>query len=95
MATLNGGFRATVLTTPLEMDLSLPEAIPMLFDHVVERLGVLSILINNAAYSLEGTLDEIDAPRLDAHYAVNVRATALFCAEFARRFRAATGELSI
>ena len=56
-------------------------------------MGVPSILINNATYSLAGTLDEIDAPQLDAHYGVNVRATTLLCAEFARHFRGRQGRI--
>ena len=48
-----------------------------LLDDVAGRLGQPSILVNNAAYSTRDGFEELDAATLDAHYAVNVRATAL------------------
>jgi 3-oxoacyl-[acyl-carrier protein] reductase len=69
----------------MEMDLSLPDAPGKLLDAVTERLGLLSILVNNAAYSARDGFERLDAETLDAHYAVNLRATALLSVEFARR----------
>ncbi len=49
------------------------------------------MLVNNAAHSVEVELERLDAAALDQHYAVNVRAAALLCAEFARRREALRG----
>ena len=57
-----------------------------LLDAAEERLGPISILINNAAYSTSDGYQALDAAILDAHYAVNMRATMLLSAEFCRRF---------
>ena len=57
----------------------------------VPRLGAIDILVNNAAYSDRDGIDRLDAAGLDAHYAVNLRATALLSAEFARHFDRADG----
>lgn len=69
----------------LELDLSQPDAAATLFDYVEAALGQVDILINNAAYSTPCTLEALTATTLDQHYAVNVRATALLSAEFAKR----------
>lgn len=79
--------RATgVRAESLELDLSLPESPEKLLDEATKRLGLLSILVNNAAYSTRDGFEKLDAAILDAHYAVNLRATALLCVGFARRF---------
>ncbi|ARU61213.1 oxidoreductase [Tumebacillus avium] len=70
----------------VEVDLSDPQALPLLLDSVEERLGAPAILVNNACYSVNDGYEQLTAELLDAHYAVNVRATALLSAEFARRF---------
>jgi 3-oxoacyl-[acyl-carrier protein] reductase len=70
----------------VEMDLALPESPDRLLDATAELLGAPSILVNNAAYSTRDGFEDLDAATLDAHYAVNLRATALLCAGFARRF---------
>jgi 3-oxoacyl-[acyl-carrier protein] reductase len=68
-----------------EIDLSLPDSPERLLDDVAGRLGQPSILVNNAAYSTRDGFEGLDAATLDAHYAVNVRATALLSVYFARR----------
>ena len=75
----------------MEMDLSLPDSPGRLFDAVTERLGPPSILVNNAAYSARDGFENLDAETLDAHYAVNLRATALLSVEFARRYPGGPG----
>lgn len=55
-------------------------------DIVTKKFGTLSILVNNAAYLGRDGYAKLDAQILDNHYAVNMRATFLLCAEFARRF---------
>ena len=69
----------------MEIDLSLPDSPERLLDEVAGRLGLPSILVNNAAYSTRDGFERLDAATLDAHYAVNVRATALLSVHFARR----------
>ena len=75
----------------VELDLSLPEAPEQLLDAVAGRLGPPSILVNNAAYSTRDGFEKLDAQTLDAHYAVNLRATALLCVGFARRYPGGQG----
>lgn len=71
----------------LEVDLSRPDAPARILDAVEAALGHPSILVNNATHSTMTPYTELDAAALDAHYAVNVRATCLLSVEFARRFR--------
>lgn len=75
-----------VRVAAIEMDLSEATAPPTLLDIVEERLGTVSILVNNAAVSIGDSCETISAANLDQHYAVNIRAAALLSAEFARRF---------
>jgi 3-oxoacyl-[acyl-carrier protein] reductase len=75
----------------VELDLSLPEAPEQLLDAVAGRLGPPSILVNNAAYSTRDGFERLDAETLDAHYAVNLRAAALLCVGFARRYPGGPG----
>jgi 3-oxoacyl-[acyl-carrier protein] reductase len=75
----------------VEMDLSLPESPERLLDSAGQTLGRPSILVNNAAHSTRDGFERLDASTLDAHYAVNLRATALLSVHFARRFEAGSG----
>lgn len=75
----------------LAVDLSDPTAPARVLDAVENRLGPLSILVNNAAHSVSDDYQTLDAASLDAHYAVNVRATALLSVAFARRYRGGPG----
>jgi 3-oxoacyl-[acyl-carrier protein] reductase len=72
----------------VEVDLSDPQAPKELFDCAEARCGQISILVNNATYSLRESIEQLSPEHIDKHYAVNVRAMALLCAEFVRRFRA-------
>ena len=58
-----------------------------LFDHVETNFGPVSILVNNATYSIRDGIENLTAENLDKHYAVNIRAMALLCAEFVRRYK--------
>ncbi len=70
----------------IEIDLADPGAAAAVLDTATERLGALpSVLVNNAAVSVNGGYAEMDAATLDAHYAVNVRAPVLLSCELARR----------
>jgi 3-oxoacyl-[acyl-carrier protein] reductase len=75
----------------LESDLSNPEAPVQVLDAALAQLGSLSILVNNATYSVEDGFQSLDAGILDASYAVNLRATALLSVEFARRYPGGSG----
>jgi 3-oxoacyl-[acyl-carrier protein] reductase len=75
---------ARALVETRELDLALPDSTRALVGHAVARFGRLDILVNNAACSEMGDLARLDAAQLDRHYAVNLRAPALLCREFAR-----------
>ena len=82
---------AGVRAETMEVDLSLLESPERLLDIVAARLGPPWVLVNNAAYSTRDGYEALDAATLDAHYAVNLRATALLSVEFARRFGGGSG----
>ena len=75
----------------LEADLSQPDTPAKLLDQIEQQLGSVSVLVNNATYSVNGDYKQLDAAALDAHYAVNMRGTFLLSVEFARRFKAGHG----
>jgi 3-oxoacyl-[acyl-carrier protein] reductase len=83
--------RRDVLTGFIEADLAQLDCAKCILDVVEERFGKPSILVNNAAYCARDGFRMLDAAGLDAHYAVNVRGTALLSVEFARRFSAKSG----
>ncbi len=71
----------------LELDLSDPKAPSYLFDQAEARIGRVTILVNNATHSVRDGIDNLTADHLDRHYAVNLRAMSLLCAEFVRRYK--------
>lgn len=73
------------------VDLADPAAPARVLDLAAERLGPPMILVNNATHSVNADYRTLDAASLDAHYAVNVRATMLLSVEFARRYRGGPG----
>jgi 3-oxoacyl-[acyl-carrier protein] reductase len=86
--------RATgVRAEAFEADLSRSETPVELFDEVIERLGFPRVLVNNAAHSTHTGYATLSAAELDAHYAVNLRATALLSAELARRWPGGSGRI--
>lgn len=72
----------------LELDLSDSRAPEHLFHRAEASCGHVAILVNNAAYSMRDGIDKLSAEQIDKHYAINIRAMALLCAEFVRRFQA-------
>ena len=58
-----------------------------MFDYVEAALGPVTILVNNATYSMPDGIENLNAAGLDKHYAVNLRAMALLCAEFVSRYK--------
>jgi len=71
----------------LEIDLAKSNAPKQLFDHVEATFGSVSVLVNNATYSMQDGIENLTAEGLDKHYSVNVRAMALLCAEFVKRYK--------
>ncbi len=71
-----------------EIDLSEPGGPQALFQSAREQFGQIDILVNNAAYSTETSVEDLCAENLDRHYAVNLRAMILLSAEFVRAFPA-------
>lgn len=75
----------------LAIDLSDPASPQCVLDTTITQLGEPSILVNNAAYSTRASYVSLTAAMLDAHYAVNLRATALLSVGFASRFSSGSG----
>ena len=70
----------------VEIDLGQPEGPRTLFSLARQRFGRIDILVNNAAYSTETTVEGMTAEDLDRHYAVNLRAMILLCLEYIKGF---------
>jgi len=69
------------------VDLGTTDAPQRIMQTVEAQLGPASILVNNATHDdTDAPFDRLDAPTLDAYYAVNIRGTILLSIEFARRF---------
>ncbi len=75
----------------LAVDLAQPGSAGIVLDAATDALGPLSILVNNAAHSTNDGWERLDAATLDAHYFVNLRATALLSTGFAKRWRGGSG----
>ncbi len=76
----------------LMIDLGTVDAPQRIMQAAQAQLGPVSILINNATHDdTEAPFDQLDAPTLDAYYAVNTRGTMLLSIEFARRFALPAG----
>lgn len=72
-------------------DLSLPETPVQILDAAENALGAISILVNNATYSVSADYADLTADLLDRHYAVNMRGTFMLTTEFIRRFQGDSG----
>jgi 3-oxoacyl-[acyl-carrier protein] reductase len=71
----------------LMIDLGAADAPQRVVQMAQAQLGPASILVNNAVHDdTTAPFDELDAPTLDAYYAVNMRGTVLLSIEFARQF---------
>jgi 3-oxoacyl-[acyl-carrier protein] reductase len=75
----------------LELDLSNENAIRILLSEVKNQLGSPLVLVNNATYSTQTTINNLTAEKLDKHYAVNLKATTLLTVEFIKQFDADKG----
>ncbi|UED73571.1 SDR family oxidoreductase [Brevibacillus sp. DP1.3A] len=70
----------------IEINLSQSDVYKEVLDAATAQLGEPIILVNNACYSTNDGYEALDIASLDAHYAINVRATTMLSVEFARRF---------
>ena len=75
----------------MEANLIQIQAATRIFEAAEGLLGKVSILVNNAAHSEPGAIEKLDAKQLDRHYDVNMRATALLCKEYLRRWKGKEG----
>jgi 3-oxoacyl-[acyl-carrier protein] reductase len=76
-----------------EINLADHKEYPSFFNRVEKRIGQASILVNNACYSQNHTMDELNADLFDRHYEINLRAAVLLSVEFAKRFKGDRGSI--
>ncbi|EST51856.1 3-ketoacyl-ACP reductase [Brevibacillus panacihumi W25] len=72
----------------MKLDLALPGSGSLLLEEVRKVVGFPTILVNNAAYSVDSDFRQINEALIDAHCAVNIRGTFMLSAEFARMIEA-------
>jgi 3-oxoacyl-[acyl-carrier protein] reductase len=75
----------------VEADLADPAAPAALVDACHAELGRLDVVVANHARSVSQSLEELTAAEIDAHLAVNTRATLLLVQAFAARHDGAAG----
>lgn len=68
----------------MEVDLTDPNSPAQLLDACRSALGLPTILVNNATYSVAADFRQLNASLIDAHCAMNIRGTFMLSAEFAR-----------
>jgi 3-oxoacyl-[acyl-carrier protein] reductase len=71
----------------LELNFLELTSIKHLFNEVENKLGIPTILVNNATYSGQTNIEKITAEELDKHYIVNFKVPTLLISEFVRRFK--------
>ncbi|TLV04126.1 SDR family NAD(P)-dependent oxidoreductase [Dyadobacter luticola] len=60
------------LVLPLELDVTNPEQVKATVNQAFEHFGRLDIVLNNAGYSLVGTIEEANADEVRALYETNI-----------------------
>jgi short-subunit dehydrogenase len=60
---------------PLEVDLTDAEDIRRSIEKTIETFGTIDIVVNNAGYGMEGTVEELDLQKMEAIFRINVFAT--------------------
>lgn len=78
----------------MKLDLTVLGSASSLLDEVQKTIGLPTILINNATYSVNADFRQLSESLIDAHCAVNIRGTFMLCAEFARMLEAETNARS-
>jgi 3-oxoacyl-[acyl-carrier protein] reductase len=68
-------------------DVSKPEAVRTMFDHIESVLGGIDVLVNNAGIMRLANLSDTDDASFDRHIAVNLKGTFNTLREAARRMR--------
>jgi Dehydrogenases with different specificities (related to short-chain alcohol dehydrogenases) len=72
----------------MNLDLAASGAAHQLMETVRQMIGLPTILVNNAAYSVDTDFRQLNEDIIDAHCAVNIRGTFMLSAEFARMLEA-------
>ncbi|MCI1773072.1 SDR family oxidoreductase [Paenibacillus lautus] len=72
----------------MHLDLAESGAAAKLLDEVRTTIGLPTILVNNAAFSVDADFRRLDEALIDDHCAVNIRGTFMLCVEFARMLEA-------
>jgi len=72
----------------MRLDLADPESPVRLLAEARSTLGMPSILVNNATYSIDSNYRDLTADLIDAHCAVNMRGTFMLSVLFARMLEA-------
>lgn len=60
---------------PLEVDLKNADAIRQSIEQTVAAFGTVDVIVNNAGYGMEGTVEELDEKKMRAIFEINVFAT--------------------
>ncbi|MEC0128204.1 SDR family oxidoreductase [Paenibacillus pabuli] len=68
----------------MELDLTDPASPGRLLEATRSAVGLPTILVNNATYSVSADFHQLNASLIDAHCAVNIRGTFMLSVEFAR-----------
>lgn len=68
----------------MNLDLADSGSAVKLLQEVRTTIGLPTILVNNATYSVDADFRQLNEALIDAHCAVNIRGTFMLCAEFAR-----------
>lgn len=76
--------RFGVQAAHMSLDISAPGAAIQLLDNVLATIGMPTILVNNATFSVDTDFHHLNEELIDAHCAVNIRGTFMLSAEFAR-----------
>lgn len=60
---------------PLEVDLTSSDAIRRSIEQTVATFGAIDVVVNNAGYGMEGTVEELEEEKIRAIFEINVLAT--------------------
>jgi len=60
------------LLLPLEVDLTSADAIRQSLEETVARFGGVDVIVNNAGYGMEGTVEELEEKKMRAIFEINV-----------------------
>src|SRR6266478_3368203 len=60
---------------PLQVDLTNADSIRSSIEKTVDVFGNIDVIVNNAGYGMEGTVEELDEKKMRAIFEINVFAT--------------------